>query len=171
MSALAPASGREPLLSRESLDAIDRELRKYPPEHRQSAVMSALRIAQKEKGWLSNETIEHVAGYLGVPAIRALEVATFYNMYDLKPVGRHKLCVCTNIPCALMGAVTTAEKLKETLGIGFGETTPDGEFTLVEGECFGACCDAPLVIVNNERMHTKITAPKVGEFLDGLRKG
>lgn len=171
MSEPAPSEGQEPPLSRESRDAIDRELRKYPPNKRQSAVMSALRIAQKERGWLSTGTIAQVAHYLGIPEIRAYEVATFYSMYDLEPVGRHKLCICTNLPCALMGSATTAERLKEALGIGFGETTPDGAFTLKEGECFGACGDAPVVIVNNEKMHAKVTPDSVEKFLEDLRKG
>jgi len=167
----APAPDKEPPLSEEARAAIDRELEKYPKNRRQSAVMSALRIVQKERRWLSSESIGQVADYLGIPAIRAYEVATFYNMYDLKPVGRRKLCICTNLPCALMGSVSTAEKLKETLGVGFGETTPDGMFTLQEGECFGACCDAPLVIVDNERMRTKVTPEKVEGLLEELRKG
>lgn len=162
-------SGESGALSAESLSAIDREVAKYPKGRQSSAVMSALRIAQKEKGWLSAEVIEYVAAYLQIPAIRALEVATFYNMYDLRPVGRHKLCICTNLPCALMGADETASALKKELGIDYGETTSDGEWTLKEGECFGACADAPLIIVNNEKMHEKITANKIPQFLAKLK--
>lgn len=158
------------LLSEEAYAAIERECAKYPKKQRQSAIMAALRIAQGCHGWLSREVIAHVADIIGVPAIRAYEVATFYNMYDLKPVGKHKLCVCTNIPCALMGSCNTAQQLKEKLGIGFGETTLDGNFTLVEGECFGACGDAPVVIENNTKMHTKVTAESVEEFLAQLGK-
>lgn len=153
------------VLSAESLAAIDREITKYPPGKGASAVMSALRIAQKEKGWLARETIEFVASYLAIPEIRAYEVATFYNMYDLKPVGRRKLCLCTNLPCALVGAMKTAAALKQQLGANFGETTADGAWTLREGECFGACGDGPVIIVNNEKMHKKITADKVADFL------
>ena len=156
-------------LSSESLAAIDREVAKYPAGKQASAVMSALRIAQKEKGWLAKETIEFVADYLQIPAIRALEVATFYNMYNLQPVGKRKLCICTNLPCALMGATKTAAALQESLGIKFGETTKDGEWTLREGECFGACGDGPIVIINNEKMHGGITAEKVPTFLEELR--
>ncbi|MGI9337170.1 MAG: NADH-quinone oxidoreductase subunit NuoE [Gammaproteobacteria bacterium] len=166
---MAVKSGESGDLSAASLAAIDREVAKYPKGRQASAVMSALRIAQKEKGWLSAETIEYVASYLHIPAIRALEVATFYNMYDLKPVGRHKLCVCTNLPCALMGAEETAAALKAALGVDFGGTTADGEWTLKEGECFGACADAPLVIVNNEKMHEKITVDKIPQFLAKLK--
>jgi NADH:ubiquinone oxidoreductase subunit E len=114
------------MLSPESLALIDKEVAKYPPEHKQSAVMSALRIAQVELGWLSKDTIEYVANYLEMPAIAAYEVATFYNMYDLAPVGRNKVTLCTNLPCQLQGADKIAEHLQAKLGIGFGETTADG---------------------------------------------
>ena len=149
--------------------AIEREVAKYPPGRGASAVMAALRIAQRERGWLSREMISFVAERLGVPAIRALEVATFYNMYDLRPAGRRKICVCTNLPCALRGAEETASALKSALGIGFGETTSDGMFTLVEGECFGSCDMAPVVIVNNERMLGPIPPEEAESFLQKLR--
>lgn len=155
-------------LSSDALERIERECEKYPKSQRQSAIMAALRIAQAEHGWLPKDLIARVAEAVGVPAIRAYEIATFYNMYDLKPVGEHKICVCTNVPCALMGSATMAQRLKEKLGIDFGETTQDGKYTLAEGECFGACVDAPVVIVNNTRMHTKITPDKLDEFLAGL---
>lgn len=140
------------MLSQEALKQIDGEIAKYPADQKQSAVMAALAIAQMEKGWLSTETIEAVAGYLGMPPVAAYEVATFYNMYDLQPVGRHKITVCTNLPCALSGGVHAADYLKQKLGIGFNETTADGKFTLKEGECMGACGDAPVLLVNNVRM-------------------
>ena len=133
--------------------------------------MSALRIAQKEKRWLAGETISFVADYLQLPAIRAYEVATFYNMYDTKPVGRNKLCLCTNLPCALMGAMKTKTALEAALGIKFGETSADGEWTLKEGECFGACGDAPAIIVNNEKMHAKITPGQCRGVFGGGEKG
>ena len=167
----APEKKDKPQLSAESLAAIEREVKKYPRNWRRSAVMSALRIAQKERGWLPRETIEFVADYLGIPAIRAFEVASFYNMYDLRPVGRIKICLCTNLPCALMGAEKTAAALKESLGVEFGGTTPDGEFTLKEGECFGACGDAPVAIINNERMQCKLTPDEVPSFLESLKNG
>ncbi len=152
----------------EVYEQIERECAKYPPKQRQAGIMAALRLAQlHDGGWLRKEMIEHVAEVVGVPAIRAYEVASFYNMYDLKEVGARKLCLCTNLPCALMGAMKTAEQLQKELGIGFGETTPDGRFTLVEGECFGACGAAPVVIENNVRMHEKVTPDKVAELLDG----
>lgn len=155
-------------LSPESLAKIDRELAKYPPEHRQSAVMSALRIAQEEKGWLAKETIDFVAQYLGIPAMAAYEVATFYSMYNLQPVGRHKICVCTNLPCALSGANQAAEHLKHKLGIGFGETTPDGKFSLKEYECMGACGDAPVLMVNNRRLYSLMSNEKIDKLLSEL---
>jgi len=156
------------MLSPESLQKIDREVAKYPTDQKQSAVMGALRIAQVEKGWLANETIEFVAHYLGMPPIAAYEVATFYNMYDLSPVGQHKITVCTNLPCALSGAVHAAEYIQKKLGIGFGETTPDGKFTLKEGECMGACGDAPVLLVNNHKMCSWMTPEKIDAMLAEL---
>jgi NADH-quinone oxidoreductase subunit E len=141
-----------PMLSADALSRIDREIAKYPPDRRESAVMSALAIAQDEHGWLSTETMDFVAQYLGMPPVAVYEVASFYTMYNLKPVGAYKITICTNLPCALQDAVESAEYLKSKLGIGFGETTADGKVTLVEGECFGACGDAPVLLVNNKRM-------------------
>ena len=141
-----------PMLSADALSRIDREIAKYPPDRKESAVMSALAIAQDEKGWLSTETMDFVAQYLGMPPVAVYEVASFYTMYNLKPTGAYKITICTNLPCALQDAVESAEYLKEKLGIGFGETTADGKVTLVEGECFGACGDAPVLLVNNKRM-------------------
>ena len=140
------------MLTPESLKKIDREIAKYPAGQKQSAVMAALAIAQEEQGWLSSDAIECVANYLEMPPMAAYEVASFYNMYDLKPVGKYKLTVCTNLPCMLSGGVDAADYLKQKLGVGFNETTADGKFTLKEGECMGACGDAPVMIVNNRRM-------------------
>jgi NADH-quinone oxidoreductase subunit E len=156
------------MLSQESLNQIDREIAKYPPEQRQSAVMAALRIAQVERRWLRKELIEFVASYLGMPAIAAYEVASFYNMYDLDPVGRHKITVCTNLPCALSGGVHAANYVKQKLGIDFNQTTPDGKFTLKEGECMGACGDAPVLLVNNHHMCSWMTTEKIDQLLADL---
>ncbi|GGY14415.1 NADH-quinone oxidoreductase subunit NuoE [Paludibacterium paludis] len=156
------------MLSAESLAKIDREVAKYPADQKRSAVMASLRIAQVEKGWLATETIEYVADYLGIPPVAAYEVATFYNMYDLRPVGKYKLTVCTNLPCALNGGVNSAEYLKQKLGIGFGETTADGKFTLVEGECMGACGDAPVLLVNNHSMCSFMTPEAIDKKLAEL---
>ena len=158
-----------PMLSAEALALIDVEVAKYPPDKKSSAVMAALRIAQAETGWLKPAMIEFVAGYLGMPPIAAYEVATFYNMYDTKPVGRHKIAICTNLPCVLMGANDVAAHLKQKLGIGFNETTEDGRFTLKEGECMGACGDAPMCLHNNHVMHTHLTSAKIDELLDEMK--
>jgi len=157
------------MLSSEALKKIDIELAKYPDIQRRSATMSALRVAQIEKGWLSNELIEYVADYLKIPPVQALEVATFYGMYDLKPVGKYKLTVCTNLPCALSGGVDAADYLKQRLGIGFGETTADGMYTLKEGECMGACGDAPVILVNNHKMCSFMTADAIEKKLAELQ--
>ena len=155
-------------LSPEALAGIERAVAKYPPDQRQSAVMAALTIAQDEKGWLSTETMDFVAHYLGMPPIAVYEVASFYTMYDIKPVGRYKLTICTNLPCALQGANVAAGHLKEKLGIGFNETTADGLFTLRQGECFGACGDAPVLLLNNKRMLCAMTPDKLDALLKGL---
>ena len=153
------------MLSQDALKQIDREIAKYPADQKQSAVMAALAVAQTEKGWLSNETIEFVAGVLGMPPIAVYEVATFYNMYDLHPVGKYKLTVCTNLPCALSGGVHAADYVKEKLGIDFNETTADGKFTLKEGECMGACGDAPVMLVNNKRMCSFMLPEQIDKLL------
>ncbi len=153
------------MLSQESQKQIDREIAKYPAEQKQSAVMAALAIAQMEKGWLSTETIEDVAGYLGMAPVAVYEVASFYNMYDLAPVGKYKITVCTNLPCALSGGVHAADYLKQKLGVGFNETTADGRFTLKEGECMGACGDAPVMLVNNVRMCSFMQPEQIDRLL------
>ena len=158
------------MLTPESLKKIDREIAKYPPEQKQSAVMAALAIAQEQQGWLSPEGIEAVADYLGMAPMAAYEVASFYNMYDLKPVGKYKITVCTNLPCALSGGVDAANYVKQKLGIDFNETTPDGKFTLKEGECMGACGDAPVLLVNNHHMCSWMTTEKIDQMLADLDK-
>jgi NADH-quinone oxidoreductase subunit E len=157
------------VLSPEALLKIDKAIAKYPPDRRQSAVMAALTVAQDEKGWLSAETLDFVAQYLGMPPIAVYEVASFYTMYDLKPVGRHKLTICTNLPCALQGAAAAAEHLKQKLRIGFNETTADGCFTLKEGECMGACGDAPVMLHNNKKMLSWMTPEKLDRLIDELK--
>ncbi len=156
-------------LSQESLSAIDAEVAKYPADQKQSAVMGALRIAQTEKGWLTPELVEYVANVLDMPPIAAYEVATFYNMYDTQPVGRHKITLCTNLPCLLRGAGELGEHLKQKLGVEFGQTTEDGRYTLKEGECMGACGDAPMCLHNNHTMHTHLTPDMVDALLDKLK--
>ena len=158
------------MLSAESLRRIDSEVAKYPADQKQSAVMSALIIAQDEKGWLSTEVMDFVAGYLGMAPVAVYEVATFYNMYNLQPAGRHKLTICTCLPCGLQGSLDAADHLKARLGIDFGETTGDGRFTLKEGECMGACAMAPVVLVNNKKMHDFMSKEKLDALLDQLKK-
>ena len=158
------------LLSEQCYKKIDRELAKYPADQRQSAVMAALAHAQDELGWLAPETMKELADYIGMPAIAVQEVATFYNMYNVRPVGKHKITVCTNLPCALSGGVRAAEYLKQKLGIDFRETTPDGQFTLVEGECMGACGDAPVMIVNNHRMCSFMSDAKIDALVEELNQ-
>jgi len=157
------------VLSPEALAKIDQAAAKYPPDKRHSAVMAALTIAQDEKGWLATETLDFVAHYLGMPPIAVYEVASFYTMYDVKPRGRYKLALCTNLPCALQGANAAAAHLRKKLGIGFNETTADGLYTLKEGECFGACGDAPVVLVNDKRMCCAMTPDKLDDLLRELK--
>jgi NADH-quinone oxidoreductase subunit E len=157
------------MLSAAALGKIERELAKYPPDRKQSAVMSALAIAQEEHGWLPEALMEEVAGVLGMAPVAVYEVATFYNMYDRKPVGRHKITVCTNLPCALSGGVEAAEHLKAKLGVGFNETTADGRFTIKEGECMGACGDAPVLIVDNRRMCGWMSREKLDQLIEELK--
>jgi NADH-quinone oxidoreductase subunit E len=157
------------MLTTDSLRKIDREIAKYPPEEKQSAVMSALIIAQDEKGWLSSEVMDYVASYLGMPPVAVYEVATFYSMYNLHEVGRFKLTLCTCLPCGLQGALDAADHLREKLGIDFNDTTPDGRFTLKEGECMGACAMAPVLLVNNKKMHDYMTHEKLDQLIDSLK--
>ena len=152
-------------LSPESLLRIDREVAKYPAGQKQSAVMAALVIAQDEKGWLPKETIAAVAEYLEMAPMAVFEVASFYNMYDLHKVGKYKITVCTNLPCALSGGVHAADYVKQKLGIDFNETTADGKFTLKEGECMGACGDAPVMLVNNKRMCSFMLPEEIDKLL------
>jgi NADH-quinone oxidoreductase subunit E len=158
------------LLSQEAYKKIDRELAKFPADQRQSAVMAALAIAQDETGWLRPEILQDVADYLGMPAIAVQEVATFYNMFNTRPVGKHKISVCTNLPCALSGGERAAHYLKQKLGIDYRETTADGQFTLIEGECMGACGDAPVMIVNNKHMCSFMSDDKIDALVEELKK-
>lgn len=157
------------MLSAEAIKKIDYELTKYPVDQRQAAVMSALRIVQTERGWLSKESISEVAAYLRMPDIAALEVATFYNMYDLENVGKYKITICTNISCMLRDSDAIVNHLQAKLGIGFNEVTTDGKFCLKEGECMGACGGAPLIMVNNHTLHEFLTPESVDAVLENLQ--
>jgi NADH-quinone oxidoreductase subunit E len=155
--------------SDKTLADIARNVAKYPPEQKQSAVMAALIAAQTEVGWVSPEVIATIAQILEMPMIAVDEVATFYNMYNTKPIGKYKLVICTNLPCQLTHGQTAANHLKDTLGIGFNETTSCGTFTLKEGECMGACGDSPVMLVNDKRMCSLMSNEKIDSLLSELR--
>lgn len=155
------------MLSRESLDQVNREIAKYPADRKSSAVMAALRIAQEEHGWLPVPLMDYVAELLGMRPIQVYEVATFYSMYDLKPVGKHKICVCTNVSCMLCGSDAIVKHLEKRLGIKFGETTADGRYTLKEVECLAACGGAPMFQIG-KTYYENLTPQKVDEILAGL---
>lgn len=156
------------ILSPEVCAEIDHWLTKFPAEQRRSALLPALLFTQeKHQGWLSNQLIEAVADYLEIPHIAAYEVATFYSMYNLQPVGRHKINVCTNISCQLSGCEEIVSHLKKRLKINFNETTPDGKFTLKEVECLGACANAPMFNIGRQ-YYEDLTPQKVDDILDGL---
>lgn len=156
------------MLSEQIQTKVNHELKKYPADQKQSAVMAALRFVQDEKGWIATDDMADIASYLGMPQIAVYEVATFYHMYNLKPMGRHTITVCTNLSCQLGGANETVEYLKSRLGIGLGEVTADGKFGLREGECMGACIDAPLFTISNKKMCGRLTPEKIDQILAGL---
>lgn len=155
-------------LSEQSRTEIDREIAKYPPDRKQAAVLAALRVAQEQNGgWLSVDMIAAVAEYLEMPPVAVEEVATFYTMYDLKPVGRYKVHVCTNIACLLNGSDRIMDHLQRRLGIKPGETTAGGKFTLKEVECLAACGGAPMMMID-KTYYENLTPEKVDGILDKL---
>ena len=158
------------LVSAESRAKIDAWIAKYPPERKQSAVLAALTIVQEQNGgWLSAELMDAVAEYLGMPRVSVYEVGSFYSMFDLQPVGRHKVSVCNNISCMLRGADDILAHIEKKYGVKPGETTRDGRFTLKkEEECLAACCGAPMMAVDGH-YHENLTIEKVDQILDGLR--
>ncbi len=150
---------------------IDHWLLKFPGDQRRSAVVAALLCAQEENGgWISDEVMDAVAAYLKITRIEVLEVATFYDMYELKPIGRHKIGVCTNISCLLRGSDEVVSTLKERLGVDLGQTTEDGRFTLRETECLGACANAPVCQLDNDQYHENLTRDKVLALVDRLEQ-
>lgn len=156
------------LLSVESLAEIDMWVNKYPAEQKQSACMAALRIAQDANGGhLTDPLMDAVADYLEMPRISVYEVATFYSMYELTPVGKHKICICTNISCMLCGSDDVVAHFKKRLGIGLGETTEDGRITLKEVECLGACVGAPMLQID-KNYYENLTSETIDAILDGL---
>jgi NADH-quinone oxidoreductase subunit E len=158
------------MLSEQIQAQIDRELKKYPADQKQSAVMSALRFVQDEKGWIANDDMAEIASYLGMAQMAVYEVATFYHMYNLKPMGKHLITVCTNLSCVLGGAGDTVAYLQGKLGIGFGEVSADGKYGLREGECMGACKDAPLFTLNSKKICGRLTRDKIDTILAELDK-
>jgi NADH-quinone oxidoreductase subunit E len=158
------------MLSAHVQEQVNRELNKYPADQKQSAVMAALRFVQDEKGWISNDDMTDVAAFLGMAHMAVYEVATFYHMYNLKPMGKHPLTVCTNLSCTLCGALDTVKYIENKLGIGMGEVTADGKFGLREGECMGACIDAPLLTINNNKLCGRMTPQKIDAMLAELDK-
>lgn len=149
-------------------ERIDRWIAQYPADQRQSAVMPALRIVQEVNGgWLTRELMDEVADYLEMPPIAVYEVATFYSMYEHKPVGRHKICMCTNISCMLRDADDLVDYLKEKLGVDIGEVTPDGKFSIKKVECLGACGEAPVAMIGKE-YYGNLTRERLDELLDSL---
>lgn len=157
------------MISEKSLAAFAKEVAKYPPEQKQSAVMACLQIVQQESGFVSPESERLVADYLGMAPMAVHEVTSFYNMYNQKPVGKYKLNVCTNLPCQLRQGAQAMAHLKAKLGIEANQTTPDGLFTLQECECLGACADAPVMLVNDTAMCSFMTDDKLDQLVDGLR--
>ena len=160
----------EKFMISESVKAdIDRWLKKYPPDQKQSAIVIALLLVQKQNdGWLSRAAMDAVAEYLEVPNIVAYEAATFYDMYNLAPIGRHKIGVCTNVPCMLRGSDEIVACLKQRLSVDFGETTKDGLFTLKEVECMGACAGAPMCQINDQEYHEHLTTEKMLAIVESL---
>jgi NADH-quinone oxidoreductase subunit E len=148
---------------------FDREVAKYPPEQRQSAVMACLAIVQQERGWVNREDETAVADYLGMAPIAVHEVTTFYNMYNQQPVGRYKINVCTNLPCQLRDGQKALDHLCHKLGVDMGGTTADGLFTVQQSECLGACADSPVLLVNDRTMCSFMSNDKLDQLVDGLK--
>lgn len=160
------------VLSDENKKKIDHWLAKFPANQKRSAVIAALLYAQEQnQGWLSEDAMNAVATYLELPKISVYEVATFYDMFELKPIGRHKISVCTNLSCMLRGSDEIVACLKKRLGVGLGETSSDGQFTLREVECMAACGGAPMCQVNDREYHENLTPEKMLAIIDRLEKG
>lgn len=156
------------ILSLELKNAIDKWVVKYPPEQKRSALSPALMLVQEaHQGFLTPELIKAVADYLEQPTIAAFEVASFYSMFEHEPVGRHKLCVCTNVACMLRDSDKIVDHLQKRLDIGLGETTEDGKITLKEVECLGACIDAPVMQIG-DKYYRRLTPESIDQLLENL---
>ena len=168
MATVKPAVDKTSLFSEQTRQEIDKWVAKYPAEWKQSAVMAALRIVQDENGgWLTPELMDKVAAYLDMAPIAVYEVASFYSMYEHKAVGKHKICMCTNISCMLNGSDEIVQHLEGKLDIKLGETSKDGRFTLKEVECLGACVGAPMMQIG-EKYYENLTPELIDSILDSL---
>jgi len=157
------------MISEATKALFEREVAKYPADQRQSAVMACLAAVQREQGFVSPQSEQEVADFLGMPAIAVHEVTTFYNMYNQQPVGKYKLNVCTNLPCQLRDGQKALEHLCHKLGVDMGGTTADGMFTVQQSECLGACADSPVMLVNDRTMCSFMSNEKLDQLVDGLR--
>lgn len=168
MTTVKPVENKEELFSSEIRAEIDTEVSKYPEGWQQSAVMAALRIVQDaHEGSLTQELMDKVAAYLDMPPISVYEVGTFYSMYEHKKVGKHKVCVCTNVSCMINGSDKIVEHMEKKLDVKLGSTSDDGKFTLKEVECLGACGGAPMFQIGN-KYYENLTPELVDTILDGL---
>ena len=156
-------------LSAATIARFDRELAKYPDDQKQSAVMACLAIVQQEQGFVSADSERAIAAHLDMAPMAVHEVSTFYNMYNLQPVGKYKINVCTNLPCQLRHGQGALEYVCKKLGVEVGATTADGMFTVQPGECMGACADAPVLLVNDRNMCSYMSHDKIDQLIDGLR--
>jgi NADH-quinone oxidoreductase E subunit len=155
----------------ENLAKAEKLIAKYPAGRQASAVLPLLYIAQEQMRWVPRAAMDYVAGLLAMPAIRVYEVATFYTMFNLKPVGTWQLQVCTTTPCWLRGSDDVVDACRRKLGIDFGQTTPDGKFTLSEVECLGACVNAPIVQLNNGDFYEDLDGPRTEALIEALAAG
>lgn len=155
----------------ENLDVAQKYVARYPEGRQASAVIALLDLAQRQNGgWLSGDAIAYVANFLEIAPMRAFEVASFYTMFNLKPVGKHFIQVCRTTPCWLRGSDGLSETCKKKLGVKFGEVTEDGLFSVIEVECLGACANAPMVQINDD-YYEDLTPERMAEMIDDLRAG
>jgi NADH-quinone oxidoreductase subunit E len=150
------------------LERFAREVAKFPAAQKQSAVMACLSIVQQERGWVSRESEDEVAAYLGMAPIAVYEVTTFYNMYNQQPVGKFKINVCTNLPCQLRDGQAALAHICKKLDVAVGGTTADGQFTVQQSECLGACADSPVMLVNDRDMISFMSNDRIDDLLATL---
>jgi NADH-quinone oxidoreductase subunit E len=154
--------------SAEIRERFAREVTKFPPEQKQSAVMACLTIVQAERGWISRDCEDEIAAYLGMAPIAVYEVTTFYNMYNQQPVGKFKINVCTNLPCQLRDGQAALAHICKKLNVAVGGTTADGQFTVQQSECLGACADSPVMLVNDREMISFMSNDRIDDLLATL---